>query len=152
MPDDLFVTSWHLSRRKRGGERRLYPNLSTVAQESPPQFSENPPRAAVVYVLHLCFLFQSPLPCTDKARKCKLHREHDTEAGIRLMVLCFHCLTWHGGTRVTFLISGMWQMQGRAFSVAGRCVPIPMTRAHIPGLAPHSLEPSDRALLTADCY
>lgn len=68
------------------------------------------------------------------------------------MLLYFHCFTWHRETRVTFLISGMWQMQGRAFSVAGRCVPTHMTHAHIPVLAPHSLEPDDRALLTADCY
>lgn len=98
------------------------------------------------------FLFQNPLPCRDKGRKYKLHLEQDIDAGIRLMVLYFHCLTWHRGTRVTFLISGKWQMQGRVFSVAGRCLPTPMTRAHIPVLAPHSLELDDRALLTADCY
>lgn len=104
----------------------------------------------MVCILYL-FLVQSPLPCRDKDRKYKLHLEQDTDEGIRLSVLYFRCLTWHQGTGVTFLISGMGQAQGRVFSVAGRWVPTPMTHAHIPELAPQSLEPDDRVylLLTA---
>lgn len=80
-------------------------------------------------ILFLCFYSRALCPAGNKDRKYELHLEQDADAGIRLRVLYFHCLTWRRGTRVMFLISWMWRMQGRvegvvdAAAAADRCPP-----------------------------
>lgn len=85
-----------------------------------------------------CALLSAPMSVPSASEginrespNCAYEKKEEAEAGIRFVILYFHCLIWHQRGRGSCFTSQGCAGSGRNVPMSGRPVPAPMPHAHI---------------------
>lgn len=134
--------------RGKGVHRRLlFPETSLVAS-SPPLQSGEPRRLQWGVCIHHRYYSRAlgHVGTDRESPSCACEEKGEGGAGIRLMILYFHCIIWHHRGPVSrFASQACGGSRKDCARWLRRPVPAPRPTLASPAPAPHCLEPDDQA-------